>query len=41
MSILVVEDLAITFGGLIAVDGVNFLVEKNEIFAVIGPNGAG
>jgi len=41
MSILVVEDLAITFGGLIAVDGVTFAVEQSEIFAVIGPNGAG
>ena len=41
MSILVVEDLAISFGGLIAVDGVTFAVQQAEIFAVIGPNGAG
>jgi branched-chain amino acid transport system ATP-binding protein len=41
MSILVVEDLAISFGGLVAVDGVTFAVEQSEIFAVIGPNGAG
>jgi branched-chain amino acid transport system ATP-binding protein len=41
MSILAVEDLAISFGGLVAVDGVTFSVEQGEIFAVIGPNGAG
>jgi branched-chain amino acid transport system ATP-binding protein len=41
MSILTVEDLAISFGGLVAVDGVTFSVEQSEIFAVIGPNGAG
>jgi branched-chain amino acid transport system ATP-binding protein len=41
MSILAVEDLGISFGGLIAVDGVTFAVEPGEIFAVIGPNGAG
>ena len=41
MSILAVEDLAISFGGLVAVDGVTFAVEQGEIFAVIGPNGAG
>jgi branched-chain amino acid transport system ATP-binding protein len=41
MSILLVEDLAIAFGGLVAVDGITFAVEPREIFAVIGPNGAG
>lgn len=41
MSILVVENLGIAFGGLIAIDGVSFSVEAGEIFAVIGPNGAG
>jgi len=29
------------FGGLKAVDGVDFLLEKGEIHALIGPNGAG
>jgi branched-chain amino acid transport system ATP-binding protein len=41
MSILSVEDLGISFGGLVAVDGISFAVEPNEIFAVIGPNGGG
>lgn len=41
MSLLAVEDLAIHFGGVKAVDGVSFEVEQGEVFAIIGPNGAG
>ena len=41
MSLLQVEDLAISFGGLRAVDGVSFAVEEGEVFTIIGPNGAG
>ena len=41
MSLLEVEDLAIHFGGVKAVDGVSFSVEEGEVFAIIGPNGAG
>ena len=41
MSLLRVEDLAIHFGGVRAVDGVSFDVRQNEIFTIIGPNGAG
>lgn len=41
MSLLAVEDLAIHFGGVKAVDGVSFEVEPGEVFAIIGPNGAG
>ena len=29
------------FGGIKAVDGVTFAVEKGEVFTIIGPNGAG
>ena len=36
-----VEDLAINFGGIRAVDGVSFEVEPGEVFTIIGPNGAG
>ena len=36
-----VEDLSISFGGLKAVDNVNFTVKKGGIFSIIGPNGAG
>jgi branched-chain amino acid transport system ATP-binding protein len=41
MALLVVQDLALYFGGLKAVDGVSFSVDHGEIFAIIGPNGAG
>ncbi|WP_298496772.1 ABC transporter ATP-binding protein [uncultured Maritimibacter sp.] len=41
MSLLDVENLAIHFGGVKAVDGVSFSVDPGEVFAIIGPNGAG
>jgi len=41
MSVLKVSNLTKTFGGLVAVNGVDFEVEKGSITAVIGPNGAG
>jgi len=41
MSLLKVEDIAVHFGGVKAVDGVSFEVEAGEVFAIIGPNGAG
>jgi branched-chain amino acid transport system ATP-binding protein len=39
--ILATEDLAIHFGGLRALNNVNFAVAPGEIRAIIGPNGAG
>lgn len=39
--LLEVKDLCISFGGLKAVDTVNFNVHKGEIVSIIGPNGAG
>jgi branched-chain amino acid transport system ATP-binding protein len=39
--ILCTEDLTIRFGGLTALNRINFSVERGEIRAVIGPNGAG
>jgi branched-chain amino acid transport system ATP-binding protein len=41
VSVLAVEDVGISFGGVTAVDGVSLSVRPGEIFAVIGPNGAG
>ena len=41
MAYFSIENLSIRFGGLKAVDGVSFGVDKNEIFSIIGPNGSG
>ena len=39
--VLRTEGLTIRFGGLTALNAVNFEVQRGEIRAVIGPNGAG
>jgi branched-chain amino acid transport system ATP-binding protein len=41
VSLLSVRDLKKSFGGVHAVDGVNFEIEPGEMLALIGPNGAG
>ena len=41
MSILTVEKLTKSFGGLMAVSGVNMHLEQGELVGLIGPNGAG
>jgi len=41
MGLLSVEHLTKQFGGLIAVNDVNFTVDGQEIVSIIGPNGAG
>lgn len=41
MSLLNVENLGISFGGIKAVDNVSFAVEPGEVFTIVGPNGAG
>lgn len=38
---LQVEDIHLSFGGLMALHGVSTGVRKGEIFSIIGPNGAG
>ncbi len=40
-SVLQVEGLQKKFGGVLAVDGVDFEVNSHQIKAIIGPNGAG
>jgi urea transport system ATP-binding protein len=40
-KILSVSDLTVSFGGFMAVDGLTFSVEHDELRVVIGPNGAG
>jgi branched-chain amino acid transport system ATP-binding protein len=39
--VLVAENVTMRFGGLTAVDSVNFRVNEGEIMGLIGPNGAG
>ena len=41
MTFFQAEGLSIHFGGIKAVDNVNFTIDKGEIFTIIGPNGAG
>jgi len=39
--ILRTERLSVRFGGLAALNGVDFVAERGEVRAIIGPNGAG
>lgn len=41
MSLIKVEGLTVSFGGLRAVDDLHLEVEEGEILSLIGPNGAG
>ncbi|HEV2334817.1 MAG TPA: ABC transporter ATP-binding protein [Stellaceae bacterium] len=39
--LLEIRDIALRFGGIIALDGVSFALQEGEILGLIGPNGAG
>ncbi len=41
MAILQIDHLAINFGGIMALAGVDLQLEEGEILGVIGPNGSG
>ncbi len=41
MTLLDVRDIEMRFGGIVALDGLTFTIEKGTICALIGPNGAG
>jgi len=40
-ALLEVRDVAVRFGGIVALDGVSFDLEEGQILGLIGPNGAG
>ncbi|HVH73385.1 MAG TPA: ABC transporter ATP-binding protein [Stellaceae bacterium] len=39
--LLEVREVALSFGGIVALDGVSFALEEGKILGLIGPNGAG
>lgn len=41
MSVLEVENVVVSYGGVTALDGVSLSVESREVVAIIGPNGSG
>jgi branched-chain amino acid transport system ATP-binding protein len=41
MSFFEAQQISISFGGLMALNGVSFKVNEGEVFSIIGPNGAG
>jgi branched-chain amino acid transport system ATP-binding protein len=40
-ALLVVDDVTVRFGGLVALSNVSFSLQAGEIVGLIGPNGAG
>ena len=40
-KVLEVENVTMQFGGVVAVNNLNMVVNSGEIVALIGPNGAG
>ena len=41
MTLLVADNLSVSFGGVKAVRELTFAVEPGEVFSIVGPNGAG
>ena len=41
MALLALDNVRVSYGDLVAVDGVSFAVEENEVFVLLGANGAG
>jgi branched-chain amino acid transport system ATP-binding protein len=41
LSLLVVEEVVVRFGGVVAVNGATFAVPAGEVVGLMGPNGAG
>ncbi|WP_156918335.1 ATP-binding cassette domain-containing protein, partial [Bradyrhizobium sp. Cp5.3] len=40
-ALLLVRDVTVAFGGIVALNGVSFDMHKGAILGLIGPNGAG
>ena len=40
-TVLKIENLGISFGGLKAVDGLNMEIKEKQLYGLVGPNGAG
>ena len=40
-ALLDVRQVAVRFGGIVALDGISFGIEEGQILGLIGPNGAG
>jgi ABC-type branched-subunit amino acid transport system ATPase component len=41
MALLECDKLSISFGGLVAIDQVDFSIHQGEVVGLIGPNGSG
>jgi branched-chain amino acid transport system ATP-binding protein len=41
MKVLETKNLSISFGGIMALNGIDLYVESNDILSIIGPNGSG
>jgi branched-chain amino acid transport system ATP-binding protein len=41
LPLLEIRNIALRFGGIVALDGVSFSLDKDRILGLIGPNGAG
>jgi branched-chain amino acid transport system ATP-binding protein len=41
LALLDVRDVTVRFGGIVALDGLSFAIERGQICGLIGPNGAG
>jgi ABC-type branched-subunit amino acid transport system ATPase component len=40
-SLLAIEDLAVSYGGVVAVNGIDLAVGERQAVALLGANGAG
>ena len=41
MALLEAKAVSKIFGGLVAVDSIDFVLEKGKVCSIVGPNGAG